>query len=79
MDGLTWKTTTLNALQWVHPQSKGVHMSRRSVQVAVLAYGCFVALVFLCGYVSQKIEQSKQAQCFKFDDREQRFACLRRS
>jgi len=53
-------------------------MSRQSVIVALLSFVLFVLLMFLCGYASQKLEARKQAQCFKFDDREQRWACLRR-
>lgn len=54
-------------------------MSRQSVIVALLAFACFVVLNFICGYASQKLEARKQAQCFKLDDKEQRWACLRRS
>ena len=53
-------------------------MSRQSILVAVLSFVLFVLLMFFCGYVSQKLESRKQAQCFKFEDREQRWACLRR-
>lgn len=53
-------------------------MSRRSIQTAILAYLCFVLLVFLSGYAVQKLDARKQSQCFKFGDRDQRFACLRR-
>ena len=53
-------------------------MIRQSIIVPVLAFACFVLLMFVCGYASQKLEARKQAQCFQFNDDQRRYACLRR-
>lgn len=38
----------------------------------------WVALFMLCGFVAQAWQQNKEAKCFQFEDRQQRYACLRR-
>lgn len=69
------------ALQWVHPQSKGIPVSltRFDFVNILLIVVLWVLFVMLCGVVTQKWHNFKVGQCYKHNVDAERYACMRKT